>query len=76
MIKFEDKKKYDQRHGGPFDRGSADSWYQRPMEAHFYEGATHQSRRVPSTEMTTKEIQAYIAGFFWNEQFGGHKDYE
>jgi len=25
--------------------------------------------------MTTKEIQAYIAGFFWNEQFGGKKDY-
>jgi hypothetical protein len=75
MIKFEDKKKYDQRHGGPFDRGSADSWYRRGTNPHFYEGPTHFSDRVPESEMTTKEIQAYLAGFFWNEQFGGHKDY-
>ena len=31
---------YDQRHGGPFDRGAADSYYHRPFDPHYYEGAT------------------------------------
>jgi len=26
---------YDSRHGGPFDRGSADSWYSRPFNPHY-----------------------------------------
>ena len=30
MIVYETRKNYDERHGGPFDRGSADSYYHRP----------------------------------------------
>ena len=30
--------KYDSRHGSPFDRGSADSWYRRPRDPHFLPG--------------------------------------
>lgn len=74
-MTYRDRDKYDTRHGGPFDRGAADSYYGRPSMPHCYEGPTHFSDRVPESEMSSKEIQAYIAGFFWNEQFGGKKDY-
>lgn len=68
--------KYDDRHGGPFDRGSADSWYSRAEDPHYYEGDTGQSKRISVEDMTTEEINAYLAGYEWNEQFGGKKDYD
>jgi hypothetical protein len=74
MITMETRQNYDQRHGGPFDRGSADSWYGRPRDPHFYTGDTGTSQRV--TELTPAEVQAYLAGYQWNEQFGGKKDYD
>ena len=71
-----DKDKYDQRHGGPFDRGSADSWYHRPFEPHYYRGDTHTTEIVLSVVMSVVELEAYAAGYEWNERFGGHKDYD
>ena len=76
MITIETRNNYDQRHGGPFDRGSADSWYHRPRSPHFYEGDTGSSRRIETAEMTADEVRAYIAGYQWNEQFGGKKDWD
>jgi hypothetical protein len=76
MITLETREKYDQRHGGAFDRGSADSWYGRPRQPHMYEGDTGTSRLIPESEMTSKEVQAYLAGYQWNEQFGGKKSYD
>lgn len=70
------KEFFDQRHGGPFDRGSADSWYRRPRDPHYFAGATHTSDRVSIDDMTPDEINAYHAGYSWNDQFGGHKDYD
>lgn len=67
-------KKYDSRHGGAFDRGSADSWYDRGRNPHYFVGDTHMSPRV--TELTPEEIEAYHAGYDYNERFGGKKDYE
>jgi len=76
MILIEDPRtRYDQRHGGPFDRGSADSWYNRSFDPHYYKGDTHTSTRVGLAEMTAEEIVAYTAGYHWNEKFGGKKDY-
>ena len=37
---------YDQRHGGAFDRGSADSYYGRPRNPHYFEGDTHASAKI------------------------------
>ena len=54
---------YDQRHGGPYDRGSADAYYHRPFNPHFYVGATMQSPRIPLECMTAEEIVAYTAGY-------------
>ena len=71
-IEFEGKL-YDQRHGGPFDRGAADSYYGRGYNPHFYEGATQMSPRVERDSMTKEDIQAYTAGYVFNEQFGDKK---
>jgi hypothetical protein len=68
-------KTYDSRHGGPFDRGSADSWYSRGMNPHYYEGATYDSTRVDREDMTAEEIEQYYAGYEWNEEFGGKKEW-
>lgn len=66
---------YDQRHGGPFDRGSADSYYGRSYNPHYFRGATYSSPRVNLAEMTAEEITAYTAGYNWNEEFGDKKNY-
>lgn len=58
-----DMKKYDERHGGPYDRGSADSWYGRPAEPHYFVGATYMSEEVKEEGMTAEEIEAYMAGY-------------
>lgn len=68
-------KEYDTRHGGPFDRGGADSWYMRPADPHYFKGATYASDRVGKADMTPEEIEAYNAGYAENEAAGMHKDY-
>jgi len=73
MFTLESKQNYDTRHGGPFDRGSADSYYHRPRDPHFYVEGTGTSERV--TDLTPAEVQAYLAGYQYNEQFGDKKDW-
>lgn len=68
-----DGKEYDQRHGGPFDRGAADSYYNRPFDPHYYVGATAITERVELSAMTAEDIVAYAAGYRYNEQFGDKK---
>ena len=69
------KTDYDTRHGGPFDRGSADSYYHRLRKPHYYVGKTYGSDIVEPSQMTAEEIAAYHAGYDWNEQFGDKKDW-
>jgi hypothetical protein len=76
MIDRQARDRYDQRHGGPFDRGSADSWYSRSFDPHYYSGDTHTSDRVGLADMTAEEITAYTAGYNWNEQFGDKKSWD
>ena len=66
---------FDKRHGGPFDRGTADSYYHRGYTPHYYTGDTTISPRVEVSEMTLEEVAAYEAGYWWNEQFGDKKDW-
>jgi len=65
---------FDKRHGGAFDRGSADSYYRRPRNPHYYEQGTATSPKV--TELTEAEVHAYNAGYDYNEEYGDKKDYE
>ena len=67
--------RYDQRHGGPFDRGAADSYYNRGRDPHYFEGATYSSPRCSQAGMTAEEIEAYNAGYDWNEELGDKKDW-
>ena len=67
---------YNARHGGPWDRGSADSWYDRPREPHYYVGDTSMSELVEESAMTAEEIATYNAGYDYNEEFGGKKNYD
>jgi hypothetical protein len=68
-------KYYDARHGGAFDRGSADSWYGRVFNPHKYVGASIMTDLIPSDALTEEEVQAYKAGWDYNEEFGGKKDW-
>lgn len=60
-------KSVDTRHGGPFDRGSADSYYGRPLRPHYYVGGTGMSDRVEKEDMKEHEIDAYYAGYRFND---------
>jgi pyridoxine/pyridoxamine 5'-phosphate oxidase len=51
------------RHGSPQDRGSADAYYQRPYDPHYYVGASMQSERVGKDDMTEDEILSYKYGY-------------
>jgi hypothetical protein len=62
------------RHGGAFDRGAADSYYRRPPSPHYYVGGTHTSEIV--TELTAAELEAYNAGYDWNEENGDFKEWD
>ena len=64
---------YDQRHGGPYDRGSADSYYGRPPVPHYFEGATYQSNEI--TDLNNLEVAAYMAGYEDNEINGEKKEW-
>jgi len=51
------------RHGGAYDRGSADAWYGRPARPHYFTGDTHQSTEIEEVDMSEEEIAAYMAGY-------------
>jgi hypothetical protein len=65
---------YSQRHGGPFDRGAADSYYHRPRRPHFFMGDTYNSQEILPAE-DSDEYKAYMAGYDYNEQCGDKKDW-
>ena len=69
------RRPYTTRPGRPFDRGAADSWYGRPFNPHYFVGTTNMSEKVEMAQMTAAEIAAYTAGYRWNEDAGGKKDY-
>lgn len=75
LIATMDRELYDRRHGGPFDRGSADSYYDRGYNPHYYVGDTGNSARVELDDMTAEQIVAYTAGYNYNERFGDKKDW-
>lgn len=54
---------YDERHGGPYDRGSADMYYGRGYNPHYFKGESFNSEMVTLGEMTAEEITAYTAGY-------------
>ena len=67
--------KFDQRHGSPYDRGSADSYYGREYNPHYFTGDSFNSTRIELQDMSAHEIVAYTAGFRDNEANGNKKEW-
>lgn len=65
--------KYDMSHGSPWDRGSADSYYGRRPKPH--KGGVGGDTGPRIEDLTADEIEAYHAGYAWNEENGDKKDY-
>lgn len=64
---------YDMRHGGPYDRGAADSYYRIARSPHYFEGSTYFSKKV--IILTPAEVEAYNAGYNENEKSRAFKDW-
>jgi hypothetical protein len=67
-------KVYDQQHGSFFDRGSADSYYHRPRDPH--RGGVGGSSGLRVEAILPEEIEAYHAGYDFNEQYGDKKNWD
>ena len=65
----------DRGHGSPYDRGSADSYYQRSFRPHYFVGDTYNSDEIQQSEMTFEEIQEYIRGWRENQAAQNFKDW-
>lgn len=68
--------KYNTVHGSPFDRGSADSYYNRPRSPHWYPNGTGNGQRIERQDMSVEEIEAYYAGYDYNEECGDKKRWD
>ena len=64
------------RHGGPYDRGAADSYYQRPFRPHYFVGETYNSDEIQQSEMTLEQIEEYARGWRENQAAGNFKEWE
>ncbi len=61
-------------HGGLFDRGSADSYYGRPRDPHWWTEGTGHGQKV--TQLNAAEIEEYHAGYDYNERYGDKKSWD
>ena len=62
-----------ERHGSLYDRGSADSYYHRRREPHWFPNGTYNGD--PVMNLTAEEIAEYNAGYDYNEAHGDKKDW-
>lgn len=60
--------KYPTYHGGPYDRGSADAYYRRPFDPHYWTNGTGGGQRI-KIERGTPEYEAYSAGYREQDDF-------
>lgn len=51
------------KHGSPQDRGSADRYYGRPYNPHWYPQGTYKGKKVNRDEMSSEEIAEYDYGW-------------
>ena len=66
---------YDERHGGAYDRGSADYYYGRGRRPHMFTGDTYNSAKVSIELMSAREIAAYDAGYDDAKACGDRKEW-
>ena len=66
--------RYPDYHGGPYDRGAADSWYRRDKDPHCWPRGTGHGERVEADELSPLQLEAYHAGYDENEANNTHKE--
>lgn len=73
-ILLDERNAFDRkRNGSLFDRGSADAYYHRAFEPHWYPEGTYNGEKI--TNLTSEEIEEYRAGFKYQESTGVFKEY-
>jgi hypothetical protein len=65
---------FNRDHGSLWDRGSADSYYGRVPEPHYWTEGTGHGKKV--TELNEYEIAEYLAGYEHNERVGDKKSWD
>ena len=61
-------------HGSLWDRGSADSYYGRPRDPHYYPDGSYNGERI--TDLTPEQVKEYLDGYEWNEKHGDKKSWD
>jgi len=64
---------FNRDHGSLYDRGSADSYYGRQPDPHYWPDGTGHGVKV--TQLNPAEIAEYMAGYQHNERLGHKKDW-
>lgn len=54
---------YNKKHGSPYDRGSADYYYGRSFNPHYWPEGSYKGVMVEQSGMTPEQIAAYTAGY-------------
>jgi hypothetical protein len=67
--------KYSMKHGGPYDRGSADCYYRRDFDPHYWTDGTGGGQRI-KIEKGTPEYEAYDAGWKYQVSCGDFKEWD
>lgn len=62
-----------ERHGSLFDRGKADSYYNRPKDPHWYPKGSYKGDKV--TDLDIDQIAEYNEGYNYNEKHGDKKSW-
>ena len=75
MIDFKEVDLKDrERHGGPYDRGSADSYYGRSIHPHWWPAGTGKGSAIPLQE-GEEGYDEYLEGYQDNANSGNYKDW-
>lgn len=54
---------FEAKHGSPMDRGSADRYYGRPFDPHYWPEGSYIGERVEMADMTVDQINKYTYGY-------------
>ena len=65
---------YDKEHGSFFDRGTSDSYYGRNRDPHRGGVGGISGPRIDATNIA--DIEAYLAGYDYNEEYGDRKSWD
>ena len=63
------------KHGNPYDRGGADSYYDRTIDPHWWPNGTSIGNRIEQSHMTLPQVKEYYQGYYDNESAGDFKDW-